>query len=429
MHLVVQNQTPALNHAAKVFFQDVCGFELVISSLPCENPHAISIDYALNSACKPFQYIEQRAFLNRQEDLNPDSMVSVNGLLFPFATRNESLLSFDPIALTWFLMLLPQEQLGECGFDKHHRPESHHSWIVKQKQHQYPLIDIAADLLISKLAKHYPDVEFPIRKRFFEPTFDVDIAFAHKAKSLVIHGLGTASLVLKRDFSQLKERINVWRKAESDPYDVFDELLDILEEHQLNAVFFAMTANRSKFDRNNHYKSRAYRALLKRISEKHSVGLHPGYVSAKKPSLVGVEKKRLEDILGKEVTSVRQHFLRQFLPETWHTYIDNGLTDDYSIGYASHAGFKVGTCNPYQAFDSIAEKALPLTLHPFALMEYHKTTSESVLEVSRHINSCQKNNNTSVSAVWHNYAMPRNSPEMELFKKQISIFNAYDHLL
>lgn len=430
IQLVIPNQLPAINHAAKVFFEDVCGLSLIIVSDFNVDNSLITLGYCADNTSN-YPNIKPCSFLEIDNELTSIEMVDVDGILFPFACSSDSLMPFDPIALTWFLMLMPHEQMRKCDFDHHHRPISQNTWLVKKNLHHLPLIDIAANVFFSALKLQFPEMKFPTRTPFFEPTFDIDIAFAHKAKSIAIHGLGTLALALKGDVGEIKNRINVWRNTEIDPYDVFDELLDALEEQNLKAVFFAMTANRSKHDRNNHYRSIEYRKLLKRLSEKHTVGIHPGYIAAENSQKFALEKKRLEDILEKDVTHVRQHFLRQFIPEMWQTYIENGLSHDYSIGYATHDGYKVGTCMPYQAYDVALEKVLPITIHPFALMDtalwrYQKSTSEQMLEATRQIKIHQKKYLSPISAVWHNYAMPYQSVELEVFKKQILIFGHND---
>lgn len=428
--LCIPNPSASICHAAKIFFEDVCGFSLAIVDAQVLDSDAIFIDYCSSKNQSPL-FLERFPSVNNQFELDPSPSVDINGIKFPYPVSAQSMLPFDPIALTWLLMLLPHEQFNSCHYDAHHRPESSSSWLVKHHLHRYPLIDIAANLFINFIKQNFPNKVLADRMSRFEPTFDIDIAFAHKSKSLAIHGLGTALLMLKRDFEGVKNRINVWRNSKIDPFDVFDELLDVLEEHDLQGVFFAMTADRSKYDRNNHYQKPSYRSLIQRLSKKHIVGLHPGYASADSSKLLAMEKMRLEEILGTPVTHVRQHYLRQYLPQSWRHYVDNGLLHDYSIGYATHSGFKVGTCMPYQAFDLKNDLTLPLTLHPFALMDtamwdYQSKTHAEVIESSRHYKNYQDAHCATISGVWHNYAMPRESLELEVFKQQISIFCGHD---
>lgn len=422
IHLIIKDQTAEINHAATVFFRDICGFSVSIDDKSSENPSVLELEYA-DTRSLDCIFIKQTFPYSS----NPKLEVKDNGITFPFPTSHDSIIPFDPIALTWLLLFQRREQLNECDFDKHHRPQFDSLWITKNNLEKLPLIDIAASTFLKALKKTHPSFSIPIQKASFEATFDIDIAFAHRSKSIYTHGLGTASLIAKRDFRVLSERINVWFNKKPDPFNVFPEILDILDKHQLKARFFAMTSNRSKYDKNNSHQSRSYQNLLKQLAENHTVGLHPGYESATNPNLIRIEKERLENIINKPVTHIRQHFLRQYLPLSWNQFIELGFTDDYSTGFATNNGYRVGTCKPYQAFDIINQQALPLTLHPFAVMDtallhYQQKTPAEVLAISEEIHSQTKAYQSVLSAVWHNYAMPAQSEELELFNKQISLF-------
>ncbi len=426
INIQMQDSSMSLKHAAKVFFEDVCGFSLVIVKDFSEVNVGVNIEYSSAN-------YEKVLFLQKVDIEEYKSVVDVdvNGAIFPCRSSSKSFMPFDPIALTWFLMLMPQEQYQQCDFDIHHRPVSESLWLVKNKFHQLPLIDIAAKMFLEAMVAKYPHLDIPAKIPTFTPTFDIDIAFAHQSKSILIHLLSTMSLMLKMDVKTIHKRVKVLLHKEPDPYDVFDEILELLDQHNLKGVFFAMTADRGKYDRNNFYKAANYRKLLKRLSEKHEIGLHPSYHSATHSDLVSYEKKRLENIVDKNVTHVRQHFLRQFLPQYWNAIVECGFEHDYSIGFAKHLGYKVGTCVPFQAFDLNSDKILPLTLHPFVIMDtamsrYQMLNEEEILNETKIIKTHSHLYNTSVSGVWHNYAMPRNSEKLALFKKQIPILSTYD---
>jgi len=143
------------------------------------------------------------------------------------------------------------------------------------------------------------------------------------------------------------------------------------------------------------------------------------------------EKKRLEDIIGKKVIHSRQHFLRQQLPHSWHALIEAGIEHDYTTGYANEIGYKSGTCKPYPAFDIVLKKELPLTIHSFALMDtaqydYLNLNEEEIINNTKLYSEVAKSLKTNFSAVWHNYAMPLNSNNLEIFKKQISLLSSND---
>ena len=81
------------------------------------------------------------------------------------------------------------------------------------------------------------------------------------------------------------------------------------------------------------------------------------------------EKERLESITNIPTTISRQHFLRFSLPETYQNLIDLEINEDYSMGYASHVGFRAGTSIPFHFFDLDFEIQTPLLIYPFALMD------------------------------------------------------------
>jgi len=99
------------------------------------------------------------------------------------------------------------------------------------------------------------------------------------------------------------------------------------------------------------------------------VGLHPSYKSNQQLGLLCEEKKRLEQILGKEVANTRQHFLKIEHKKTFVSLVGAGFTHDYSLGFADVVGFRAGLSRPFPWFNLRANRISELTLHPFAYME------------------------------------------------------------
>jgi hypothetical protein len=57
------------------------------------------------------------------------------------------------------------------------------------------------------------------------------------------------------------------------------------------------------------------------------------------------------------------------LPQTYQILVDIGVTSDYSMGYSNAIGFRASTCTPYNFYDLINEKELPLSIVPFQVMD------------------------------------------------------------
>ncbi|NJO69236.1 MAG: hypothetical protein HC830_08110 [Bacteroidetes bacterium] len=67
------------------------------------------------------------------------------------------------------------------------------------------------------------------------------------------------------------------------------------------------------------------------------------------------------------VTKSRQHFLRLKFPGTYHRLMQEGITDDYSMGFHDKPGFRAGIAMPYPFYDLVNEKETTLTVHPLHL--------------------------------------------------------------
>lgn len=99
------------------------------------------------------------------------------------------------------------------------------------------------------------------------------------------------------------------------------------------------------------------------------IGLHTSYCAGINPKLIAEEKESLEKCLNVQIKSNRFHFLSfRDISDTWKL-VDAGITDDYSLGYADIAGFRLGICTPIGLFDPILLKKIPLTEHPLIAMD------------------------------------------------------------
>ena len=154
------------------------------------------------------------------------------------------------------------------------------------------------------------------------------------------------------------------------------------------------------------------------------MGLHPSYKSFNDLEKIEIEKKRLEDILEKKVTSARCHFLRVKFPETYRAFIKAGITDDYTMIYASQSGYRTGLCTPFPWFDLEKNEMTSLTIHSSSIMEgtlrdYNGYTPEHANSViDNMLNEVKKQGGEFVS-VWHNDSFVSSQKEWINVYKQL----------
>ena len=106
----------------------------------------------------------------------------------------------------------------------------------------------------------------------------------------------------------------------------------------------------------------------------------------------------------------RQHYLRVSLPETYQNLIDLEIKEDYSMGYASHTGFRAGTCTPFYFYDLDFEIQTPLKVFSFALIDttlndYMKLTPKQSLGKIRDLKNEVKAVNGVFITVFHNESL------------------------
>ncbi|WGH75414.1 polysaccharide deacetylase family protein [Tenacibaculum tangerinum] len=140
------------------------------------------------------------------------------------------------------------------------------------------------------------------------------------------------------------------------------------------------------------------------------VGLHPSYYTMNDATMLKKEKERLEAITNMPITRSRQHYLRVSIPETYQQLIDLEIEEDYSMGYASHAGFRASTCTPFYFYDLDFEIQTPLKIFPFALMDsslrdYMKLTPKQSLGKIRDLKNEVKAVNGTFITVFHNESL------------------------
>jgi hypothetical protein len=172
-------------------------------------------------------------------------------------------------------------------------------------------------------------------------------------------------------------------------------------------LYFILLADYGLNDKNVPVWNKKFRSLIQSISDYAEVGIHPSFGSNSKPEKLKVEIKRLSEITKFEITQSRQHFLILNLPETYQRLIENEITDDYTMGFATEAGFRASICVPYPFYDLDREEITALMIHPFAFMDatlkyYMKLNPDQALEVVDTLIKEVKNVNGIFMGLWHN---------------------------
>ncbi|NQX96970.1 MAG: hypothetical protein HRT73_03700, partial [Flavobacteriales bacterium] len=273
---------------------------------------------------------------------------------------------------------------------------------------EIPLANIWINNLANKIESHFQNFKFEKKEFQFISTIDIDNAYAYKHKGFIrTVGILAKSLLKGTDFSK---KIKVIFGNDNDPYNTFDYQFKIHKKYNTSPIYFFLLGDYAANDKNISAKNTTFQTLIKSISDNNRIGIHPSYASNNNIGKITKEKNRLQTISQKEVRRSRQHYLKLNLPHTYRNLINNGITEDHTMGYAEQSGFRASICSPYYFYDLEKEEETTLLLFPFTTMEatfqyYLKSTPE---EAIKHINKLMqkvKEVNGTFISVWHNESL------------------------
>ena len=326
-----------------------------------------------------------------------------------FSAGSQSSIPFDIFAASFYLISRYEEYLPHVR-DVHERFTAEQSLALNSQFLEKPVVDIWVVKLKAILKKRFPEYHFPDREFRYISTIDVDNAFAYKHKSFVRTFGAFITDFFKLQIKSFWNRLLVLLRIRNDPYNTFEQILTLSKTYDFKVVFFFLIADYTTFDNNVSVTKRKFKLLIKHIADYASVGLHPSYYTMKNSGMLKKEKERLEGITNIPTTISRQHFLRFSLPETYQNLIDLEIEEDYSMGYASHVGFRASTSVPFHFFDLDFEIQTPLLIYPFAMMDttlndYMGLTPKQSLGKTKDLLNEVKNVKGTFITLFHNESM------------------------
>lgn len=414
--------TARIEYTFGFIFQTILGTDLIFSSNPEEfqQSELPKINYSPTSLSSGLFLKAHSLLFGKNISAQEIEIVEYQQLQLFFPTSGDSFLPFDPFATTFYLISRYEEYLGETT-DEHERFTDSENILVRLGMGKKPVVDQMAYWIAEKISQQFP--AFKIQKRTFKliTTIDIDNAWAFKNKNLLISLGGIAKAVFNRHWDELKLRTVVLLGLRSDPYDTYKYILETYQSKLDHLMFFFLVGDRNQFDKNISYKKKPFRKLIASLASVCKVGIHPSYASNDKPWLFEKEKERLEKIIHQPVTQSRQHYLKLKFPKTYQNLLKSGITDDYTMGFASLAGFRSGTCTPFPFFDLSRNKSTELIIHPFQAMDVtlknymHLKPQEAWNLIEELMLEVKKVNGTFIS-LWHNESLKDSGQWLEWCK-------------
>ena len=296
-------------------------------------------------------------------------IVDFEGTVAPFAVYgNGNLMPFDVFAASFFLVSRYEEYLSQVR-DQYGRFRAESTWMFENGMLQKPLVNIWVKSLGDKLKAIFPDLPLRKPKFSFVPTYDIDAAWAYKCKGFYRTVGGFIKDLTDGDKARIKERHEVLKGRRKDPFDSFDFMFELQKEFKLKPIYFILCGEYDNNDKNISIRQPEFQALIKHLGDYADVGIHPSFSSYLDVDKLRMEIDSLSEVLHRPLTKSRQHFLRMNLPRSYQKLIELDISDDYTMGFASQAGFRAGIADTFRFYDLENDMVTNLRVHPFALMD------------------------------------------------------------
>ena len=150
-----------------------------------------------------------------------------------------------------------------------------------------------------------------------------------------------------------------------EPYWNFQRIMDLEDSLGVRSTFLFLNERARGFGpkywgRYDIHDSKVKESIRTLDAGGWEIGLHGSYHSYNDIELLRAEKQTLEEILGKPIRSVRQHYLNLLQPRTWEIQLEIGLEVDSTFGYTDRLWDEKDGILPYYT-DNPGMLELPIT--------------------------------------------------------------------
>jgi hypothetical protein len=316
---------------------------------------------------------------------------------------------FDPFTAAFFLVSRYEEYLPYKP-DKFNRFEAEASVLYKYNILDQPLINEWAYALRENIIQGFPEVKITRNTFKAEISIDIDQAFAFKCRGLKLNTISFLNNIFHGRKDLLQHQIQSILYNKPDPFDTYEFLKKAQDISDLPFIYFINVGKYSRYDKNLSPDNPKFKSLLKNINTHAEIGLHPSYFANEQTNKFGEEKTALEILVEKKITKSRQHYLKLQFPHTYRNLLNAGITNDYSMGYASRPGFRAGTCTPFNWFDLESNSVTDLKVYPISFMD--GSLGEDLQMSPAEANNYIKNITKTIKqfdgyylSVWHNHTI------------------------
>ena len=319
-------------------------------------------------------------------------------------TKGKYIIRTDIIYTTFFFISRAEEVLNPHR-DKHGRFLAEHSILGKNNRLQIPLLDEYARLLLKLLEAPLPNSGF----EHIYLTHDIDTISQYRHLRGALGGLYRG------------ERQQVWQALQDihqDPLYTFPWLIEQDRQvPQAQSIYFVKQTQGKGYDYPQYclcgpdYK-RLHKQLIRNGAQ---LGVHSSYYG----------------ILPKKAISTlhRSHYLRCSI-EQMQRIVDEGYTDDFTMGFADQAGFRLQTSRAVRWINPQTMQLTSLTLHPLLIMDttlsgenYMNLTEDEAYSLCERLIAKVRMHHGDACLLWHNSNFGSHTYHASLYPKILQLLH------
>lgn len=319
-------------------------------------------------------------------------------------TKGKYIIRTDIIYTTFFFISRAEEVLSPHR-DKHGRFLAEYSILGKNNRLQIPLLDEYARLLLKLLEAPLPNSGF----EHIYLTHDIDSISQYRHLRGALGGLYRG------------ERQQVWQALQDihqDPLYTFPWLIEQDRQvPQAQSIYFVKQTQGKGYDYPQYWlHGRDWKNLRQLLKDSGAqLGVHSSYYG----------------ILPKKAISTlhRSHYLRCSI-EQMQGIADAGYTDDFTMGFADQAGFRLQTSRAVRWINPQTMQLTSLTLHPLLIMDttlsgenYMNLTEDEAYFLCERLIAKVHMHHGDVCLLWHNSNFDSHSYHTSLYPKILQLLH------
>jgi hypothetical protein len=407
LRIYAPDVTPRLEYTAGVIFDTILGISFELTTDRRRIGSGPVIFYSAEKVKDQF-VIRPSGLLSVAGVTFPDPEVSFSEGLPMLYAGDDGSIPFDLFSAV-FYMLSRYEEYHPFAPDAHGRFQGSSSLAGRNGFLRQPVVDIWARYLAGELVKRYPMLTIRHNEYSSLVTLDVDQPFAYRSRGF-LRSMGGLVRGLAGTGARPAERIKTMKGSRDDPYDSFGWIEEQLHSSGSDALFFFPTGDQGEYDHNPPWRDHDYGEIVRKYDSLFGSGIHPSYRSAGRMKTLRTEAERYRTITGHYPEKARQHWLLLRLPETYHSWEEAGITQDYTMGFNDQPGFRAGIARPFPFYDLARERITGITVVPFQVMDgtlrqyMHLDPGTATEVIDELIASTRKVGGLFVS-IWHNTSL------------------------